>query len=338
MTPLEMYYEATYRLEHHARPKQKNTVAQFQTDLRIFNEAFRFRLGQLGKRIRPVALEDLSDELLKFSMAWQLGRGRTEATANRLYRTIKAVWMDAFRRDLLPAPPRTKRYEEPKRQPRAWTEGEYSAILDACARAPGWVGAVLARDFYPAYGWFVYSTGARQGVTLALPTQCFAAERGEVTLPAELQKQNADQILTLQAAAVEAIARLRSAERGLDRLFGDFCGSVAKFNKRWRRIIVDAGLRESPDKVSRRELSHMIRRTFATHARKRGSLDEVRELLGHSHQSVTERYIDVTQVDGPSARDLLPALRTAAGAHEPPPQGPAPLRIFDPDDEPRRSA
>lgn len=329
------HYEGTYRPDKHARPKQHNTREQYRTDLRILNEAFRFRLCEQGERLRNVTLGDLSDELLKYAMSWQLSRGRTEGTANRLYRTIKAVWRDAFDRGLVAALPRTKKFEEPTREPRAWTLAEYGQIIGAAEQEPGWVGAALARDFFPAYGWFIYATGARQGVTLAVPAECFDETRGEVTLPAELQKDDAEQIFSLLPQAVAAIAKLRSRQRNLERLFGDYRGSVTAFNRRWRKIIVRAGLREKPEDVTRRELSHMIRRTFATQVVINSDEETARQLLGHSHISVTRKYIDKRQVGGPSARDLVPPLRPTPEPTDPPPTPPAsgPLRIFSPDDE-----
>jgi integrase len=348
--PVWDYYQAKYRLANHAQPKQQKTVAQYETDLRILNQAFQFRLCERGERLRMVTLADLDDELLQYAMKWQLDRGRVAATANRLFRTVKAVWNLAFEQGLVAAPPRTKRYREADRVPRAWTLDEFSDIMAAAEAAPGWVGEVLARDFFAAYFWFTYATGARQGVTLALPTSGFNPRRGEVTLPAELQKQNADQVMGLLPEAASAIAKLRSAERGLERLFGDFDGSITHFNKRLRKIIVASGLRATPKDVTRRELSHMVRRTFATHVTANSDEETARKLLGHSHISVTRKYLDPTIIGGPSARDLVPPLRPLGDGPPPspsppdpptsPPSGKPTLRIHRPDDDesPRRTA
>lgn len=327
------YYEQAYLPDKHARPKSRGTREQFRTDLRTFDLAFRFRLASEGQRLRNARLADLTDESLKGAMAFQLGRGRTDATANRLYRTLCAVWRHAFEKGILTTPPRTKAYKEARREPEAWSLEQYVAILDAAGQLNGWVGDVLAKKFFSAYLWTTYAIGSRQRVTLSIPTANFDPRRGDVLLPASEQKQNADQRMELLPEAVEAIAQLRSAERGLPLLFGDWTGSITNFNKRLRRIIVAAGLRPSVDKVTRWDLSHKIRRTFATHACANSDEETVRKLLGHSHISVTRRYLDARFLPRVSARNVVPPLRPLTDP-PPPPQPPPsdqPLRLWRPE-------
>jgi integrase len=337
------YYEHTYRPDKHALPQNAKTRDQFRVDLNHLNNALSHYLAERGEPVRPVRLSDLEsdgDAIVKYAMAWQVGRGRAAGTANKLYRTICAIWRDAIERGHLSQPPRTKAYKLAKHEPRCWSLEECSQLFAAAERAPGTVGGVTAGEFFRAYFWFVYATGARQGVTLGFPVANFDPERGEILLPAALQKQNADQAMELLPQAVAAVAALKSRARGLDRLFGDWTGHVTNFNKRLKKIIVAAGLRPTVKDVTRWDLSHKLRRTFATHVCANSDEETARKLLGHSHVSVTRRYLDARFLPHASARELVPPLPTIDG--DPPPSGGEPetqLRIHRPDaDEPRQTA
>ncbi|WP_428303865.1 tyrosine-type recombinase/integrase [Lacipirellula sp.] len=335
-TEVTEYYEHIYRPDKHALPKSHTTRDSFRTELRTFNAALRFRLADEGKKLRNAAMLDLTDWMLKAAMTYQVDRGRAVPTANKLYRTLCAIWRDAFDRGLMAAPPRTKAFKEPKREPQCWSLAEYERILDAADRLQGWVGAVEAKIFFAAYLWCTYSVGSRQGVTLAIPSDDFDAVRGDLLLPADEQKQNADQRVELLPEAVKAISRLRSQERGLKLLFGDWRGHITNFNMRLRKIIVAAGLRHNVDEVTRWDLSHRIRRTFATHACANSDEETVRQLLGHSHISVTRRYLDKRYLPRVSARNVVPPLRQPTPdppPPTPPPVQPAemPLRVWHPE-------
>lgn len=324
------YYQRVYQPDKHATPKQAATRRQFECDLRTFDKAFRFRLAEEGRKLRAPRLSDLSDEILKYAMKFQVDRKRSIATANKLYRALCAVWRHAWEKGHVASPPRTKKYREAKREPQAWSLEEMLAIITAAEQLDGHVGAALAKVFFPAYCWCTYAIGSRQSVTLATPTANFDEQRGAILLPADLQKQNADQWMELIPEAAEAIAKLRSRQRGLERLFGDWTFSITYFNKRLRRIIVAAGLRPTPEDVTRWDLSHKFRRTFATHACAASDEETVRRLLGHSHISVTRGYLDKRFLGGVSARQVVPPLR--GGANDPPsPDDRPPLRIHRPE-------
>lgn len=345
--PVAAYYQRKYRLHHHATPKQRSTRAMFETELRTFSKAFHFHLAEASLAteaplaIREPVLRDLAplaeseacptlraDDLLKYAMAWQVGRGRTKETANKLYRVLCAIWRAAFDDGTLPCPPRTKKFREATREPRCWSLAEMYAIIRAAEQEPGWVGGIEARIFFPAYCWCTYAVGSRQSVTLSTPVENFDERTGAILLSAELQKQDADQWLDLIPAAAAAMARLRSRERGLALLFGDWTYSITYFNKRLRRIIVRAGLRESPSEVTRWDLSHKFRRTFATFVTANSDEETARKLLGHSDISVTRRYLDKRFIGGVSARSVVPPL----GPRPTDPDGDKPpLRIHRPE-------
>jgi integrase len=336
------YLQTAYVPDLLAQPRQRGTRTKYECEIRTFEKAFRFHLAEKDLKIRKPTLADLSpddpqhpcghlraDELLKFAMGWQIGRGRKVTTANSLYRHVCAVWRHAFARGYVVAPPRTKRYEEPDYKRQAWSLEEMRAILAAAAQLPGRLGDVRRSDFYTALILFVYSTGARRGVAMKVPARNFDARRGEVLLPAEFQKQNADQLLDLLPETVAALARLRSAERGVELLFGDFAMCVRKLNDGLRQIIVAAGLRRSVEQVSSRDLWHKFRRTFATWGCAASDEETMRRLLGHSSVNVTRLYLDERFLPRVSARQVIPSLFPIDP--DPAPDGLGALRLHRPE-------
>lgn len=274
---------------------------------------------------RPVMLSDMSAELIEGAMAWMLRRGRSPATANKLRRNLVALWHHAYRRGFLERPPLdVPTCKELRKDPEAWSIDEFNGLLEAASRRPGKVGGAVASTWWRALLLTCYGTGARIDVLMRTPADCFDADARTLVLKAELQKQKADQLQKLQRPTAEALAKLDAAGRGLATLFEDWPydrrqRQWAALNNGLRRIIVDAGLRPSPNQVTRRDLWHRIRRTFGSYVAAKGGPHLAQSLLGHSSLSVTARYLDPRIVHTKSADEVLPEPNTTG------------LRLFNPE-------
>lgn len=304
-TPLLTFTQEVY---YPAKDLKPTTRTDYDIQVRLFDHSLREKWAKEGLDPRPATLADLTDANLSHAMAWQRDRGGTKGTANKLYRTLKAIWKLAFDRDIVVRPTRVKRFREPKRTPRAWGLEEMELIVASAERAPGRIGDVQAGIWLSAWFAFIYATGARLTVSLMLPTFNFDPRRSEVLLPFEHQKQTADQWMRIHDSAVAAVLRLRSAERGLPRIFGDWKMGHNALNNRLRDVIVSAGLRENRKAVTRWDLSHKVRKTFGTQVTKKAGKETARRLLGHASEKTTESYIDPSHLDELSARDALPEL------------------------------
>lgn len=286
---LREFFERTYKLLSLADASPA-TVADYSLQVTWLERQFARELVARGEPSRPLALGDLSDELLAAAMLWRREAGCSAATCNKLFRVVKAVWHLAVKRGHVARSPQAERFREPQREPVAWLPEEWAAILQAAAAEPGRVGDVSAGAWYLALLWFLYSTGVRISAAMATPTANFDARRAEVLVPAASQKQRADQRLQLVPPAVEALVAIRP-ERHV-RLFDDwpYDRTVRQWPalcKRLKRILARAGL-----PASRRDLFHKIRRTTITHVDAGAGLAVAQKLAGHSDPRVTRAYID----------------------------------------------
>lgn len=267
----------------------------------------RHAAAQLG---RPATVADFSDGLLKGAMAAVIAEGRTAATANKLYRHIKAVWGLAHDRGLVERRCKTKPYREERRDPEAWRPEEVDRLIDAAGRAAGKVGAVPAGVWWPALLLFELSTGVRITATMRTPLANLDLERGEVLVPAWAQKQRADQRFDLLPGAVAALRRLAPWERRLATIFGDWTkdpgGHWNTLRRGLRRLMVAAGLYASLREIPPgKHAFHKLRKTFATRIAAAGGKHVACELLGHSGLAVTERYLDPRQLERPRVTELI---------------------------------
>ncbi|MBA3481721.1 MAG: site-specific integrase [Pirellulales bacterium] len=329
-TDLHAYYGDSYRPQRHASPDQKATRANATTQINNYNSALRYRQAAAGQRLRNATLADLTDDNLAAAMAWLLECNRAATTANKLYRTIVAIWNHAIERDLIAKPTKIKKLREHKRKPIAWSVDEYRRLVETGARCSGSIGKIAEKLWWPAFLRVAFNTAGRKNVLLQTPTGNFEAIRGEILLPAKHQKHRTDHLIELHPETTEALIALQSRDRGLDRLFGDAPTSELHFNNRLRQLIVDAGLRKDRKSVTRDDLTHKIRRTALTQIAAVHGLEAAQKFAGHSHASVTLRYIDDRFMPDKSARLIVPQLRLISDDPPADPDDP-PMRIYRPE-------
>lgn len=299
LTPVE-FFDLVYCPERLPATNQATTRAAYRLDLLALE---RYHGGRL-------TIATLTAEAIKQKMADLVARGRSTATANRLFRHTLAVWRLAADRGLAPPPPRQTRYRETLDEPTAWLPHELAALLRAAAEAPGRVGEVPAAVWYPALLLVMLSTGARISAVMSATTAALDLTRGEITLAAATQKHRRGQRLDLYPSAVAYLRRLAVVDR-LPTVFGDWPhdrtrpGWVA-LNRRLRRLIVAAELRPHVAAVTRRDLWHKLRKTTASQLAAVAGPIVAQTRLGHSSPTVTARYLDGRLIGAPLVRDLLP--------------------------------
>lgn len=338
------YFRLAYVPDRLPGGGHRTTRAEYESQLAKLERYHTRWLATLGEAPRPLVLADLSDQLLKFAMQADVEAGNSASTANKLYRHIKAIGDHAWGADLAPRI-RSKRYKELKREPRAWLPEEVAAIVQAAMVLPGLVGdtpalvgegvvtrcraarpfgEVAARVYWTAFVLTKLSLGVRISAHMAIPTQQLDLARGQLLVPAPTQKQRADQVFDLLPSAVEALAALAPAARGLPTLFADW-----PFDQRegWRALrrhhevlLVRAGLFASIAEVSRADHFHKYRKTVATEIAAQKGVDAARVYLGHSSVQVTERYLDARRLARVKISEVLtdplpprPQLRLFAG-------------------------
>jgi integrase len=251
-----------------------------------------YAINRLNKHLRrPATLADLTDRTVGQLCQSMLERGRSPATVNSELRHLEAVWRFAHQRYPLEVPslPNLSFAPTLKRKPRAWSPEEVGRILASCDLEKGYIGPVLARDFWRALTLLIYDIGCRIKVLMKLQPADVDLVRREVSLPAHWQKDREEMALDISAETAEAVERiyLPNGDRLLPWPFDRSARTrYETLRNRFKRILRRAGL----------DLNHKIfqrlRRTHATqveliapgHATAR---------LGHSSRKVTvESYID----------------------------------------------
>jgi len=179
------------------------TIEQYRVALRTFDR----HAGGV------VAVEDLTDDLVMGAMAWIVSQGRTAATANKFRAHMLALWRYAVRRKLIHNDPDVPKLREPKRVPTAWTTEEMGRILDTAALCPGHICDVLAEHWWQALILVLYDTGLRLTPVMAAQWSWLEIETGRLRVPAEFQKQKADQVPPLSVDCLQALDKIRQPER-----------------------------------------------------------------------------------------------------------------------------
>lgn len=290
-TSLRDFYQRTY-LPLRLTGSSARTREEYVTAL---NHLERFGGG-------PVPLGRLDDDLVAGCAAWLVSNGRAAATANKTQRHLTAIWRLAHARGLVPRPPMTTSLKEPKRIPRAWLTEDMEKLFAAASRAPGTVCGLSASGWWTALLTTLYYTGLRITATMQLRWEHVDESHSLLLVPAELQKQLADQLFELTPDCLAALQANRGTAPWLFPWpYDRHTPQWSALNRRFRVLLKSAGL-----PCGRRDLFHKIRRTTASYIKAGGG--NAQEYLGHSSASVTARYLDPRIVRTVLRADLLPRL------------------------------
>lgn len=307
MTLLEFFRNRMVALN----PKIRSgaTREAYEIEIRVLQKYFDTEYPCRPTEQRPLLLSDLSSDLVGGAAAWQVARGRSPATANRLIRQITSIWSRATQDDAVNAitPPlkKVQKHKEPKRIPEAWSADDFTRLVAAAAQRPGYVGGVLAAQWWPCLLLTAYWTGVRISAIMALPTHNVDLTKGTLLFAAETQKHFSDQEFDLPPDVVALLRKLNPGARGLETFFGDWpfdrnARQWAVLSRHFSAIAKAAGLQ-----TGRRYKFHMIRRTFATQVAAKEGLATAQSMLGHSSSATTQRYIDPRFMRRPRATSIL---------------------------------
>jgi len=308
----------------------------------------KFYLGQVRKADRywqtlkpgqELMLADMSPELITGSMAWCLQLGNSKPTANKIRRSLVAIWEHAKERGYLPdRPPKIGSFKEPKRDPEAWWDWEFEKMLQSACRLTGQLqtksgGKIPRGEFAEALLRVVYNSGSRISAAMSIRRDWIDLRSKRLVIVADVQKDAEDQTVALLPSTVAALERLMEYDwETISDLWPYDCNVDAwpALDYLLRKIIVVAGLRGSTElreavergyfprtefdrdlkaevtkAVDTKRLWHCIRRTFATMITAKSSIETAREMLGHSSIEVTKRYVDRSKLGEKSQADLL---------------------------------
>lgn len=310
------------------------SLDDYETQLRHFNAYFRYWLCQApNQALRDPTLRDLTDEHIRGAMEWQVNRGRSRETANKIHRVLCALWRFADTElRCMPDRPRVKRFKVLKRQRKTWNPAEFQAILDQIAKLPALEcdvgrGVNISRaQLLITLLLLIANVGGRITATLLAGPQALDHQRRTIKLAAENQKQGRDQTFQLTDEVYEALLALRPGD--FPRLIPwaydqnwdtrtktwrdphlvnerNRQGKWRTLTKLYRSVLVAA---ELPN--TRKDLFHAIRACVATWICDKLGEQAASEYMGHSSVTVTRVYFDYSQISGEhSAVNVLPKFQ-----------------------------
>jgi integrase len=228
------------------------------------------------------------------------------ATINKELRHLRAVFRKAKKLGYLTSAPDFDFLREPKKLP-TWIPPEHFGKLYAACGIATRPAAVT----YPAAEWwrallvFGYMTGWRIGSILALERSEVDLDAGTAFSPAEDNKGDRDQVISLPPLVVEHLKRIPS----FDPLFFPWDQHERTLYEHFAAIQTEAGVKPARSKA--RYGFHDLRRAFATLNAGRLSADVLQALMQHQCYTTTQRYIDMARQMRPAAHDVyVPDLGT----------------------------
>ena len=219
-------------------------------------------------------------------------RANSVATINKKLRYLRAAFNMAVKRGYAKANPMDGwRWDrEDEKAIRIVSDVEEIAILNAAEAAYG-------------FRWWAFihvalNTGARRGELLSLSWDYVNIEDALVTFTATKGKK--DRVVPLDSDTVQVLRRLQAQTLQED---GPFIGMGTMVERRWQRIVNDAGVKHCT--------LHDLRRTFVTRLIRAGvALPTVQMLVGHSTIQTTLRHYNLVSEN--DKREGIEKLRKAA--------------------------
>lgn len=237
--------------------------------------------------VRIPTTDDLTDDNLCGFLLWTVSHGHTESTANGRAKQLRALWEWAARRRLVDLFPTFRKLAEPEPEPVAWRSEQLAALFDACRQQRGWIGPHRSSTWWLSLHWWLYDTGERAAATFALRREWVDLESKTARVPGRARKGGRKaMIYRLRGRTCELFRELLSvpSDTGLvwDRPWRD----DQTFYKRYRRVVVAAGLRWEKRKTGLQKM----RITVFTAIEASGG--DATAFARHSSRAVTESYID----------------------------------------------
>ena len=260
-------------------------------------QQYRSNIKAFGRWIgRPAAPDDLTDDNVMAFIRSIRAKGRSPATANKIRGQIISLWRFLARKRIVETFPDVPPLREFRRVPVGWSHEQIDRLFAACASAEGFVDCIPASRWWTALHFVLWDSGLRIGAAMKLRWEHFDLAGGVLLVPAEIQKQSADQQFPLGDDTVFWLRSILQPEREVVFAWAKCYDSLWNH---YRRLLIRAGL-----PADRRSKFHRMRRSHASHLKAAGG--DPTASLGHSGTRMTQlHYLDPSIVGGQNAAAML---------------------------------
>jgi integrase len=246
----------------------------------------------------PANLNDLTvGKFLRWCVDVQ---GVKPVTANCYGKAIKALWNWLAKKRVVELFPTVNNLKECRGTPCAWTEEECITLFQACHNAVGYIGDVLANQFWVAFHRVLHDSGERTGAMLALRWAWLDWKTGYLSVPAEFRKGRTQPALyPLKPQTIRALRVIYKPDQELIFFLGKRKRRNEYFYGRYRELVKSAGL----PYVKRKCGPQKWRRTVASYIERAGG--NATKALMHRDRRVTEdSYLDprITDIEHENAK------------------------------------
>lgn len=272
--------------------KLRNLRSATRASLRIWEISLRWFARFLD---RPPELQDLNETTVAKFCQWRR-LSVSAATINRDLGTLLALWRWGHKIGYCSEWPQIELEKVPRRAPIAWTREEFSVLWNAAKDAPGRVGSIPARLWWPAMLLTMFDSGERIGALLGLTWADVDLRQCWVIFSAETRKgQTEDSVVRIHQDTAIALGKLPRGS-GRDPVFPWPYSPTYLWN-RYGKLLEAAGLPSD-----RRRKFHCVRKTVASHLAAAGG--NPTEALRHSSTRITQVYLDprITKPEQPIDR------------------------------------
>lgn len=224
---------------------------------------------------------------------------RSAYTAEKERSQLFAMWRCAADRRMVECRPTLQPTQMPSRIPTAWSIDQLKSLVTTAKAAPGFIGDVPARVFWPALILVLWQSAERIGAIMSCKKSDYSRPR--ILVRAEYRKGGKrDKLYTFTEPVCDLLDVLASS--GKSEMLFNWTKNREYMWPMFGKLIEAAGIPSQ-----RKARFHQLRRSAATHFTASGG-DAV-ALLDHSNPRTTKAYLDPRYVDtGPKPCDILPEI------------------------------
>ena len=237
---------------------------------------------------RAVTLRDCTTD---FFCGWLRARlaGASKATTKVDRGNIVTLLRFAHREGLIDRVPEIPTIKQERKMPSAWTVEEVGQLLRAARSLTGYMRDLpITRSWwFTSFLLFLYDSGLRVNSALTLRAEDVWLDRKTARIRAATDKTWCDQVACLSDALTEMLA---------DGMGGRQLVWPYPWHRRqlWRDL---AAIRDDANLPSGRDHGfHRMRKTHATQCVISAGWEAARVSLGHSSETMTRAYVDLSQV------------------------------------------
>ncbi len=255
---------------------------------------------------RDITIEEQTNSLAASHFAWLKKRGCQPRTVNRHRSYWFAIWRFACESEVIDRAPFVRPLKTEQEEPDAWSPEEVARIMQAPAseefrsRCRGMICGIDPTLWWQAILSVAFYTAIRRRSLLELRMEDVDLDAALIVVRGKSMKNRRGRRFRIGPDCVAVLRAIWEPKRDL--LFPCTAGRLNHHFKWFLKIA------KIPASTAHASQFHKMRRTTATLAAIHGGTRAACELLGHSSEQMTMRYLDTSKLPDSDVTTFLPML------------------------------